>query len=41
MGSTGYVFVFQMTMLIAFTYETGKTIGDYSDYWVNKVCLRI
>lgn len=30
-----------MTMLIAFTYETGKITGDDSDYWVNNACLRI
>lgn len=41
MRGTGCVFVFQMTLLIASTYETGKTIGDNSDYWVNNACLRI
>lgn len=35
------VVVFQMTMLIAFTCETGKTVGDDPDYWVNQACLRI
>jgi len=36
-----FLFCFLVTMLIAFTCETGKTVGGDPEYWVNNACLRI